>query len=154
MKINLTAFGAYASSTASTLRETLSCGQCFRFNRCRTANGKASRKQYIRLPRKAQRSRKRCRKRSEAQEWAKYFDLERNYSAILEKLSSDGQLCDAAKRGRGIRILAQEPWEALCSFIISQNNNIKRIMKIVASLCALFGDDLGDGHYSFPDAGQ
>ena len=46
----------------------------------------------------------------------------------------------------------QSPWETLCSFIISQNNNIKRIAGIIERLCENFGDELGDGVYSFPSA--
>jgi len=55
----------------------------------------------------------------------------------------------------GIRILRQDKWEALCSFIISQNNHIPRIKKIVESLCSLFGKPIevdGRLYYSFPTA--
>ena len=52
----------------------------------------------------------------------------------------------------GISLLKQEPWEALCSFIISQNNNIPRIKGIISRLCEAFGDNLGNGDFSFPDA--
>jgi len=52
----------------------------------------------------------------------------------------------------GIRILRQDPWEALCSFIISQNNNIPRIKGIVERLCASFGEEIKEGFYSFPAA--
>ena len=55
----------------------------------------------------------------------------------------------------GIRILRQEPWEALCSFIISQCNNIKRIKGIVERLCAAYGalaELDGERFYTFPDA--
>lgn len=137
------------------LARTLSCGQCFRFTPLSDGEWEGvARNKYITLRQDgAFLTVNGVKSEAEAQEWAKYFDLERDYSAILEGFSSDSQLCDAVKCGRGIRILAQEPWEALCSFIISQNNNIPRIMKIVSSLCALYGDDLGGGHYSFPDAG-
>ena len=50
----------------------------------------------------------------------------------------------------GIRILKQEPWEALCSFIISQNNNIPRIMGIIDRLCSTYGDKNEKGEYTFP----
>lgn len=46
--------------------------------------------------------------------------------------------------------MRQEPWEALCSFIISQNNNIKRIKGIVERLCQSFGEPIADGVYNFP----
>ena len=84
--------------------------------------------------------------------WKPYFDLERDYSAICERLSADVHLERAITECPGIRILRQEPWEALCSFIISQNNNIPRIKGIIDRLCRLLGEDLGGGDYSFPSA--
>ena len=57
---------------------------------------------------------------------------------------------EAAKFAPGIRILRQEPFEALISFIISQNNNIKRISGIVERLCALCGEEIREGVYKFP----
>ena len=55
----------------------------------------------------------------------------------------------ASEYGKGIRVLNQEPWETLCSFIISQNNNIKRIKGIIARLCENFGNETENG-YTFP----
>ena len=84
--------------------------------------------------------------------WAEYLDLNRDYKTICEKLCGDKWLNKAINTYSGIRILHQEPWEALCSFIISQNNNIPRIKGIIERLCITFGDDLGDGDFSFPSA--
>ena len=67
----------------------------------------------------------------------RYFDLDREYRRIDEDLlsrSDTPELRDAVEKGRGIRILRQEPWETLCSFIISQNNNIPRIKSLVSAL--------------------
>ncbi len=83
--------------------------------------------------------------------WKNYFDLERNYAEIIEKISSNAILKTATKFGNGIRILNQEPWETLCSFIISQNNNIKRIKGIIERFCELFGENKGN-YYAFPKA--
>lgn len=83
--------------------------------------------------------------------WCDYFDLKRNYTEIIEKISQNELLKTASQYGKGIRILNQEPWETLCSFIISQNNNIKRIKGIIDRLCENFGNDMG-GYYSFPTA--
>lgn len=83
--------------------------------------------------------------------WRDYFDLGRDYGAVKEFLSADPVLREAAAYSPGIRILRQEPWETLCSFIISQNNNIPRIKGIISRLCENFGKDLG-GAYSFPSA--
>ncbi len=84
--------------------------------------------------------------------WADYFDLNRNYAEICETLKADSHLDTAIKAYSGIRILKQETWEALCSFIISQNNNIPRIKGIIERLCFNFGEDLGNGDFSFPTA--
>ncbi len=83
--------------------------------------------------------------------WCDYFDLERDYGKIITEISTNEILKTASDYGKGIRVLNQEPWETLCSFIISQNNNIKRIKGIIARLCENFGEDKG-GYYSFPTA--
>lgn len=83
--------------------------------------------------------------------WRKYFDIDRDYSEIIELISSNKILKTAAESNSGIRILKQEPWEALCSFIISQNNNIPRIKGIIERLCQCFGNKI-DGGYTFPSA--
>ncbi|WP_407721103.1 DNA-3-methyladenine glycosylase family protein [Ruminococcus sp. JE7B6] len=90
---------------------------------------------------------------SDRELWHSYFDLGLDYGKIREEISAIHPiLADAAKYAPGIRILRQEPYEALCTFIISQNNNIKRIKGIVQRLCEQFGDRLPDGTYAFPDA--
>ncbi len=78
-----------------------------------------------------------------------YFDLGRDYGKIIESFSSDPIISESAKTGSGIRIFRQEPFETLISFIISQNNNIPRIKKIIESLCRLLGEER-DGFFSFP----
>ena len=87
--------------------------------------------------------------------WRSYFDLDRDYAEIRRRLGIDDFMRKATDFGAGIRILRQDCWEALCSFIISQCNNIPRIKKIVAALCSEFGDRFGfDGgeFYTFPSA--
>ena len=83
--------------------------------------------------------------------WRKYFDLDRDYCTVNKNLSKNEILKSAAEYSFGIRILNQEPWETLCSFIISQNNNIKRIKGIISRLCDNFGEDKGD-YRAFPTA--
>ena len=83
--------------------------------------------------------------------WCDYFDLKRDYSGIYSTISQNETLKKAAEFGNGIRILNQQPFEALCSFIISQNNNIPRIKGIIDRLCENFGKKCGR-RYSFPDA--
>ena len=85
--------------------------------------------------------------------WKNYLDLDLDYGKIRKDISKiHPVLKDAAKYAPGIRILQQEPYEALCTFIISQNNNFKRIKGIVERLCESFGEQLPDGEYTFPKA--
>ena len=71
--------------------------------------------------------------------WVPYFDLETDYTAIKEQLSCEKTLEKACAYAGGIRLLRQDSWEALCSFIISQNNNIPRIKGIIGRLCEMYG---------------
>ena len=83
--------------------------------------------------------------------WQPYFDLDTDYAAIKAVLAQDETLRRAIQFAPGIRILRQDSWETLCSFIISQNNNIKRIKGIIERLCRLLGQSIGDsGFFSFP----
>ena len=87
--------------------------------------------------------------------WRNYLSLDRDYGDINENIASLSQnhaLIDAIERSSGIRILKQDEWEAICSFIISQNNNIPRIKKLVAALSMACGEKLDtagmEGHIS------
>lgn len=80
-----------------------------------------------------------------------YFDFGRDYTAILKSFKSDPLLKETAEHYGVIRILNQEPWEALCSFIISSCNNIPRIKSIIEKLCVNFGEKINN-MYSFPSA--
>ena len=85
--------------------------------------------------------------------WFNYFDFNTDYSKIKQTLSKDSVLKTATKFGQGIRILNQDLWECVVSFIISASNNIPRIKKIINSLCELYGDEIsymGNTYYSFP----
>ncbi len=80
-----------------------------------------------------------------------YFDFGRDYDSVLNTLKQDEHLNEAIARYGVIRILNQEPWETLCSFIISACNNIPRIKEIVNRFCFEFGDTAGTSH-AFPSA--
>ena len=87
--------------------------------------------------------------------WKDYLDLDRDYGAIKRMLSEkDPVMKRAVSCGGGMRILRQEKWETLISFILSQNNNISRIKKCVESLCAAHGRPIGTYkgkmRYAFP----
>ena len=78
-----------------------------------------------------------------------YFDLDTNYSKIKQSLSKYPQLQRPLKFGFGIRILRQDIFETIISFIISANNNIKRIQGIIERISRNFGQKNGD-FYAFP----
>ncbi|MGM9642290.1 MAG: DNA-3-methyladenine glycosylase family protein [Eubacteriales bacterium] len=85
--------------------------------------------------------------------WVPYlgldFDISGARADILSR-SDNPALALAVEYGKGIRILRQERWETLCSFIISQNNNIPRIRSLIGTLSKALGDEVCDGVYSFP----
>ncbi len=84
----------------------------------------------------------------------KYFDLEADYKEYKTKLSAiDEFLKESIKFGEGIRILKQDLWECIISFIISANNNIPRIKKIIEKLSLNYGQKIefeGKDYYTFP----
>ena len=82
--------------------------------------------------------------------WKNYFDLDGPYKVCKKLYQADPVLKTACGFAGGITILRQDPWEALCSFILSQNNNIPRIKGIVKRLCEAFGEEIGEGLYGFP----
>ncbi len=92
--------------------------------------------------------------------WRDYFALDLDYSLLRDEISKarphDTVLKEAMEYGAGIRLLRQEKWETLCSFIISQNNNIPRIKGLVEAISREFGDKIESGFvgdfYSFPSA--
>lgn len=89
--------------------------------------------------------------------WVNYFDCGRDYEKICETVDKeDKYMKRAVEYGSGIRILRQEIFEIIISFIISQQNNIPRIKKCVESLCESFGEERynfrGERYYAFPTA--
>lgn len=81
-----------------------------------------------------------------------YFDLDRDYDAINDEIIAlEPKLKESEAYARGMHILHQEPFEALISFIISQNNNIPRIRGIISRICEKYGEAI-DGGSAFPTA--
>lgn len=85
-----------------------------------------------------------------------YFDLNRNYKEIKEKLSKiDENVKTSIEYGKGIRILNQDLWEMIISYIISANNNIPRIKGIIDRISKNYGKEIewnGEKYYTFPTA--
>lgn len=90
--------------------------------------------------------------------WNKYFAIDTDYAEINSRLiEADKSLKKCIEYGRGIRILKQDLWETIVSFIISANNNIPRIKKIIENMCEMFGERINDTYshktyYAFPTA--
>lgn len=86
--------------------------------------------------------------------WKSYFDIDTDYEQIIKQIDkNDLYLCNAASFGNGIRILKQDLWEMIISFIISQRNNIKRIRKCIKLLCEKYGEEKqinSKKYYAFP----
>lgn len=81
--------------------------------------------------------------------WKKYFNLNVDYNLFYKRFKGDRILEKLLKKYKGIRILKQDPFECLISFILSSNNNIKRIQKIIEIICENFGEKNKNG-FSFP----
>lgn len=135
------------------IEEILECGQCFRFSKLGekeyliTAYGKTLRiKQYKNdkiefFP---------TTEEDFNNIWINYFDLKTDYSEIKNILSAkDDILKEAIAFADGIRILNQEPWECLISFIISQNNRIPMIKQVIKNLSEKYGKKAGE-NFAFP----
>ncbi|MBO5059596.1 MAG: DNA-3-methyladenine glycosylase 2 family protein [Clostridia bacterium] len=138
------------------LVQTFECGQCFRWNKC---SGGYIGVAFGRVLKITQEGEDIILHETSLDDWNRiwshYFDMDRDYSEIKKTLSSDKIMQEAISFGGGIRILNQEPFECLISFIISASNNIPRIKKIIDSLCVNFGEKityLGEDYYSFPTA--
>lgn len=130
------------------LSQTLECGQCFRWER--TADGSY---RGVAGGRRLEVSERNLSGVLKDAFWAHYFDMEHDYGAIRGHLCrKDPVLAEAACYAPGIRILNQDPWETLCSFILSQANNIPRIRGIVGRLCLLCGPEIEGGLCAFPSA--
>lgn len=135
------------------LKQTFLCGQCFRWKE--NADGSFSGVAMGRRLTLSQRADAVVLHGADPADlplWERYFDMNTDYGALIERFSADPILRRAAECSPGIRILRQEPFETLISFIISQNNNIPRISGIITRLCEAFGVPLDGGEYSFPSA--
>ncbi len=83
--------------------------------------------------------------------WRDYFDMDTDYAVFRRAVPpEDGYLTAACACGRGIRILRQDPWETLVTFLISQRKNIPAIRRAVETLCARYGDPIPGGGFAFP----
>lgn len=145
----------FADCDSFDIEQTLECGQCFRFTRLFEKEYRVvafSKTVHIKqeagitefYP---------CTLDEFKKVWIPYFDLARDYSVIKTVLSSDPVMAHAIEFAGGIRILNQDPWECLLSFILSQNMNIPRIKKLIGTLSERYGNCM-NGFHTFPSVEQ
>lgn len=132
--------------------DTLDCGQCFRF--AQSSDNEITGIAHNKILKLTQTDNQIIFHDTNESDffniWNNYFDLDTDYNTIKTSLSEDDTLKKALKYGGGIRILRQDKFEALLSFIISQNNNIPRIKSSIDKFCKKFGQNICDDIYNFP----
>lgn len=137
------------------LDKIFGCGQCFRWNRREDGSYIGAARGCAAIVRAIDGGIEVISSTGGSRElWQDYFDLDTDYSSIRRAVANCEYMERAADFGRGIRLLHQDKWEALCSFIFSQCNNITRISGIVERFCSLYGKpiQLEDRViYDFPD---
>lgn len=133
------------------LDEILKSGQCFRMrelekgifeiinkDRCLLAKQEGDRVCFY------------CEEEEFSSIWESYFDLDQDYEVYIQKADDkDVYLQNAIHMASGVRILRQDLWEMIVSFLISQQNNIVRIRKCIQNLCKAYGEKKGN-YYAFP----
>ncbi len=143
------------------ISQTLECGQCFRFEKISDEDYIVIAKEKILHAYKKDNDIvfENTSKEDFENIWLDYFDFKRDYNQIKELLSSkDETVKNAVKYAPGIRILNQDFFECLISFIISQNNRIPMIKKVVSNISQRYGKLIGDfnnvSYFSFPSADE
>ena len=141
------------------LKQTFECGQCFRFDKLSDTNYiTVAFERVIELEEDGNNIKIYNSNEEDVRNiWIKYFDLERNYTGIKEELSKDELLNKCVEFGPGIRILNQDPFEILISFIISARNSIPSIMKTINKISSKWGKEIeykGNIYYAFPTIEQ
>ena len=81
-----------------------------------------------------------------------YLGLEEDLEAIYNSIRIDEAVGEAIDRFRGMRILRQDPWECLATFICTANSNVARVRGNIEDIAALCGDPIDDGQFAFPTA--
>ncbi|CDF58774.1 DNA-3-methyladenine glycosylase family protein [Thermobrachium celere] len=138
------------------IKQTFDCGQCFRWNEDNdgsyvgVAHGRA-----VRIIQDRNDIYIKGGKIEDKYFWEDYFDLKRDYKNIKKELSKDKILKEAIQYGEGIRILNQDMFEIIVSFIISANNRIPMIKRAVENISRRYGEEIefeGRKFYAFPNA--
>lgn len=131
-------------------------GQCFRMSE-REENTYAviAGNRYLEIRQQGEECYFDCEEAEFEEFWKEYFDLENDYAAYITQINpNDSYLANAAAFGSGIRILKQDLWEMIVTFLISQQNNITRIRRCIQNICQVYGEKCvntrGEIYYAFP----
>lgn len=138
------------------LSQICQSGQCFRMEKvrdnvyCVIAGG-----QYLEIEQEDTACIFHCGENAYKSFWKDYFDIDTDYAAYIGQIDAgDTYLTKAAAFGAGIRILRQDLWEMIVTFLISQQNNITRIRRCIKNICEKYGEkkESADGviYYAFP----
>ena len=142
------------------LRDIFECGQCFRWNENEDKSYTGVINQgVLNVEKKGEKIIFTGKLNRDIKEIVRYyFDLDRDYNEIKSQLSNiDKYLKQSIEYGEGIRILNQDLWETIISFIISANNNIPRIKGIIERISKKYGTEIewnGEKYYTFPTPKQ
>lgn len=138
------------------LRQIAESGQCFRMvQKSEGVYAVSAFEKYLEIEQKGDLFFFSCTEKEFEETWEDYLDLHTDYGAIKKSVDEeDAYLQEAVREGWGIRILRQDLWEMIVTFLVSQNNNISRIRKSIELLCHTIGEEqyTGDGvkYYAFP----
>lgn len=136
-------------------RHIFECGQCFRWNKEEDGSYTGVVKNNV-INLRQEGSTVEFNNISDYDIIRSYFDFDTDYAVIKKALNTDEIMKNAINYGEGIRILAQDEWETMISFMISANNRIPMIKKVIENLCTCFGEYIcnyrGRDYYSFPSA--
>lgn len=144
------------------LEQICRSGQCFRMSETEGRDGTEGKtyeiiagQRYLKAAQAGRECRFFCTEEEFEYFWKVYFDLENDYKIYIDRINPrDAYLLAAADLGWGIRILRQDLWEMIVSFLISQQNNIVRIRRCIGNICEKYGDRLtapgGEEYYGFP----
>lgn len=131
-------------------------GQCFRMERIGPNEFRVlAGDKYLEICQQGKRCIFSCSEEEFSAFWQKYFDLEEDYGRYIRQINPrDKYLTQAAAFGDGIRILRQDLWEMIVSFLISQQNHIARIRRCIGNICEEYGKPQvnfrGERYWAFP----
>ena len=134
------------------LDHTLGCGQVFRWHREGSLWKGVVDGRTVVLEQDGDSVR--VRKGMDEPAFGRYFRADDDLERMIDELGKDTVLRGYLERYRGLRLVRQDPWECLASYVLATNANIPRIQKMIERVCSTFGTELDDGMFAFPDPGQ